>query len=88
VALTFTEPEVVAKVDVPLISIEPGVTKLSLFVPDETLASTESTLRLLDLYGGMGGHGRTYSRSVYAELLRTVGGCAILETIRAALPAK
>ena len=68
VALTFTEPDVVGKVDVPLISIEPGVGKLSL-VPDETLASTESTLRLSDLYGGIGGHGRMYSRNVYVELL-------------------
>ena len=40
VALTFTEPDVVTRVDVALISIEPGVRKLS-FVPDDTLASTD-----------------------------------------------
>lgn len=85
VALTFTDPEVVGRVLVPLISIEPGVKKLSL-VPDETLASTEPLL-LSDRYGGMGGHGRTYSCIVYVELLlvRVVGGSAALEAIAIAL---
>ena len=41
VAFTPNDPDVVGKVDVPLISIEPGVLEEESFVAEDVLASTE-----------------------------------------------
>lgn len=43
VAFTPNDPDVVGKVDVPLISIEPGVMKEESFVADDVVASIELT---------------------------------------------